>query len=114
MIERDDIIKKMEDDLCYEHNTNSRSPYYNQWVISSDKGAVDIMHWDYYDTDQYIVLDFGYRSVSKKFAKQWTEKYLGWHNLTPIDIEISEGEKNWIYADAKIKVDDIIQRYKDY
>ena len=105
----EEIFQELKHKVCYEHNEDSKSPYYQQWVTSSTKGAVDI----FATLSQFnIIFDLCFRSVSESFALDWSKRYLEKYELNCDKFEIYHDEKDWFSVIATLDGTKLLEKYK--
>lgn len=100
----------VKNELCYDHNQNSRSPYYGEWVDKSNKGAVDIVLDK--ATKRSFSFKLFFRDVSEDYAIDWCEKYFSEFGMRVRDsADTEECEKGWFYVKASVPTEDICNYY---
>lgn len=105
-----ELEQLVKNEICYEHNTDRRSPYYDEYVFASTKGAVDI------ELDKATKRSFTFylhfRDVSEKFAISWCEKYFSRFNMHMRNsTDTEESEKGWFIVIASIPTEEICKYY---
>ena len=102
-------------ELCYEHNKDSKCPYYVEGtgyrgVDKSDRGAIDI-ELDK-ATKRSFTFKLWFRNVSEDYAIDWCEQYFARFNMRMRDsADTQESEKGFYYVKASVPTEDICKYY---
>lgn len=100
----------VKNELCYDHNKDRRSPYYDEWVSRSTKGAVDI--YLRRATKRSFSFTLHFRDVGENFAIDWCRDYFARFNMRMRDsADIEPSEKGWFSVEASVPTEDVCKYY---
>ena len=100
----------IEQDGKLIHNKDRRSPYYDEWVSSSTRGAVDI--YLRHATKRSFSFALHFRDVGENFAIDWCRDYFARFNMRMCDsVDIDPSEKGWFSVEASVPTEDVCKYY---